>query len=387
MDEYQIERTFMDITDTSLSPNQTKTYQATNPNMTPYTVTSSSTGAQIVREITSVEVIPPQDANGAYEDLREIWLILDNNSYQHYVSLSGVGTSLMTPLRSQVWGGRSFAIPFGEPLWRVVQEQGQNMPIRNTTLKYMSTLAVAVRTVNGVTGAGSGGFRIIVKGYQYTPAQLAALARGWNNEVFVQDLRRTVMNKPPLRFTFAPSGPLSVETWTSYPGGPAQGAIKVNPYWHFAYNAQATQPQSPYSLTNLTALGGGSDNVESPFQDLGFEFALNENAFILRGFGIRGVGSTPAQNLARFGWIVNGDILPEETGAQGIFVTAGVNDYAFGSVQPWINLPNVFFPIPRFPGQLLIYKDNAVPFIGANGSPIPAYSVMVALNGVLVERG
>jgi len=386
LDDFLVERVFLDITDSTLSPKQTKTYPATNSNITVNTITSSVCPPDAVREITYMEIIPPMDANLNYEDLREVWLTVDGHSTQHYLNISGVGDTLMTPHRSKVWSGRRFAIPFGEPLWSVVSG-GTNMPIRNTTIKYANKVELNVATVNGVTGAGSGGWRVILSGYQYSAAALAQLSPKWDGTVNVQTMRRTIDNKPPLSFTFPMVSGINLDTFTTMPGGVNQGATKVWPYWHFAYNNAASQQQNAYAFTNLNALEGASGNVEDPFQDLGLEFAQNNNAFILRGFGIKGVGSTPMENVARFGWIVNGNIFPELTGNQGLFVSYGVNNFAFGATSPYIPVKGMFMPLPKFPGQLLIYKDNAVPFVGANGSPIPADSVVVAYNGVMVERG
>lgn len=408
MDNFSVERTLLDVTFGGLSPNETRTFESTTKQMTSNTVTSGSSQGY-AQEITSVEVIPPQvpagQANaGAYEDLREIWLILDEKPVQHYINLSGYGESLMNPPKTQIWGSRFFQVIFGEPFHRVVKDAtspNPNMPIRNTTLKYNKTLSLAVHTLYGVTGQ----WRIIVKGFTYDNAMLKELAGGWKNTVNVQTTRRVVTNKPALTFTFPLAGPINTSTWTTLPGGQLQGGTKINPYWRFAYNGQQTQPQSPYVFSNFNELSGSSGNVEDPFQELGFKFAENLNAFILKGFGVRGVKAppgtppttaqfaypsypgTPGENLSRAGWWVNGDLVPEVTGNQGRFLTNGVNDMQFGMVRPLIALDNLFLPMPKYPGDLLIYQDNAAPFIGANGSPIPPFSVMVAYNGVLVERG
>lgn len=403
-DQFDTERTLMDVTFGALNPMETRTFESTTKQMSTGTVTSGAAQGYAM-EITSVEIIPPQEPPGstnagAYDDLREVWLILDDKPIQHYINLPGSGEMLMTALRSQIWGGRQFQVIFGEPFHKVVAS-GDNMPIRNTTLKYNNTLALAVHTIYGVTGT----WRIIVKGYRYTAAMLNHLAPGWKGQVDVQTTRRAVTNKPALTFTFPMPGPISIETWPAMPGGTLQGGTKVNPYWRFAFNAQSTQPQTPYVLSNFNTLSGASGNVEDPYQDLGFEFAQNLNAFILKGFGVRGVKAppgtppttsqyaypsypgTPGENLSRVGWWVNGDLVPEVTGNQGKFVTEGVDDLTFGSVRPQVALDNLWFPVARYLGKLLIYQDNAVPFIGANGSPIPPFSVVAGYNGVLVERG
>lgn len=404
-EEYTIEKTFYDITDTvGLTANQTKQYDAagyaqgtaglTNF-MTAGTVTSSSTNGATVREITSIEIIPPQNSDGVYEDLRQVWLVLDNDSSQHYINLPGRGDLLMTPLRTQVYGSVTYKIPLGEPLWKVVADGKGNMPIRAIAPKFSRTVGLAVSSVYGATGTGSGGYRIRLKGYEYTPQQLAALASGWHNSVQVQTLRRQVEGKPALSFTYPmPAAGLSLATWNQFPGGLKQGTTKVMPYWHFAFNAAATDPNRPYVFTDLNALGGGTGHVEDQYQDLGLEFNLNRNAFLLRGFGVQPVplppGQTgspgvPGQYLNRAGWNVNGSFIPQVEGNEGIFITPGVNDLAFGSLKPYVALDNVFRPVPKWPGELLIYGDNAVPFVGANGTAIAADTVAVGITGVIIE--
>ena len=404
MDRYLIERTFYDLTDTvGLSAQQTKTYDASgrgsdnNNYMTPNTVTSSSTGGRYYREITSLEIIPPQDANGNYEDLREIRLVVDGKDTGHYILVSGNGNQLTNPPRQLVWGGPHLHIKLGEPLWRVVQDKraNPNMAVRAIAPKYRNNVSLAVYSRYGVTGAGSGGFRIVLKGYQYTADELTQLAAGWKGQVYAQTLRRVIQGQPPVNFTFTLPGPFGPDTFTALPGGADQRETKINPYWHFATPAEATSPSRAFVLSNLNALGGGTGHVEDTFQDLGFEGATNTNALIVRGWGVKGIplppGQTgapgvPGQNLAFAGWFVNGDFVPEIIGNNGIPMTQGVEPLAFGAAEPFIAVPNVFVPIPRFPGELLLYKDNAAPFITDNGSSIPANQVAVAIQGVLIEN-
>jgi hypothetical protein len=404
-DEFMILRPFYDITYTgTMTANQTLDFTAegllgTTNYMTPNTVTTSALGGSYFAEITDIEIYPPRDSAGNYEDLREIWFTVDGTSTRHYLSISGYGLSLMFPPHQRVVGGRHLAIRLGEPLWRLCMDvingrsDGTNMPILATGLKYKNRISVSVRTVNGVTGAGTGGWRVVLKGYRYTADQLAYLAAGWRNTINVQTLRRIVTNKQPLQTTFVPGGSLSPDTWTTFPGGTTQTTIKVNPYIHFAYNAVATQPTAPFNLSNEAQVSGASGNVETPFWDLGLPFAGSNNAFILKATGI--VSLVRPSNLARFGWWLNGDYVPELLGGigNGIPVTDAVNDYAFGDSGPYsgdlgtgTGLSGQYLPIPRVPGELLVYKDNFAPFIGANGSAIPANGVCLAMVGTLVEQ-
>lgn len=404
MDDFDVQRLFYDITGGPLSPGQTQVFTSTTPSMTPNTITGG-TAEGYAREITSMEIYPPVDSQGRYEDLREVWLIIDDKDARHYVNVPGWGWTLMNPPRQQIWGGESFQLTFGEPFAQVVQSGGPDMPLRATALKYAKNISVAVSSVYGVTGR----WRIRLKGFQYSAAALAHYGPMWKGTVNTQTTRRILTGKPALTFSFPFPGPITLETWTALPGGLAQGGTKIMPYWHFAFNAKATQPQTPFSLSNFPEVSGGDGYVESAFQELSFRFAANLNAFILKGYGVRPVPIPPGTpvaglgypessgnpiadinangaNLARVGWLVNSTLIPEETGGQGEFISAGVDDLAWGDLRPFINLPYVFRRLPRYHGKLLIYKDNAVPVIGANGSPIPAYGTVTAINGTLVER-
>jgi hypothetical protein len=411
-DDFMIRRTLLDYTGGALSPNQTLQIQATSV-MTINTIANTVTNGAVVGELEDLWIIPPQDSSGSYEDLREVTISLDGNLYQHYINLSGNGWTLTNPKVSNLWGGPVYRITFGMPLWRAIYEQVPNMPLKATCPKFATKLEAQVSTRYGVTGAGSGGWRIVGTGYYYTATALATLAaykNGWSNDFSYQTVRRIADNKPSLVGPFQPAGGLSLSTFTSYPGGPKQGTIKINPYWQFSYNAQQTQPQDPFLFSNLSEIGGTSNNVEDTYQDLGLQFAQNNNAFILQAIGFRGFPAppgtvptvtgftypaypgTPGLNLSRAGVQINGTLLPTVNGSQGWFITetatSAVNPLTYGAVKPSVSLDNVFYPLPRYPGQPeLIYQDNFVPFVGANGTPIPPFSVACAMVGVLIERG
>jgi hypothetical protein len=400
-DQFVVGRTFVDITHTSgLNAGQTLIFSPNSADISPNTITSSTTTGDSAYEVATMEIVPPVNSAGVYEDLRQVWLIVDGgHTIQHYINVPGWGWTLMTPKVNQMWGGPTMAIPFGLPFWQTVKQQGANSnhPLLNTTVKFKKSIQVAVSSVYGVTGS----FRIVLKGFQYSAAALAYYAPRWNDSVNLQTSRRAVSGMPALNFTYSRPGPISVANWTAMPGGQDQTSIKVNPYWRFAFNGTTTQPQSAFTFTTQTDAAGGEKNVENTFQDLAFIFAQNQNAFVLRGFGVRGVPAPPgtpiaglsyptslvaAQNLARLGWWVSGNLIPEVIGNQGQFATSGFDDYTWGSLQPQIAIPNVYQPVRRYPGELLIMGENAAPFIGANGSGVPAYAVVAAMTGVLVER-
>lgn len=393
-------RTFYDVTDSGgLSAAETKQYDASGRNgntsyMTANTVTSSATGGNSVRELCFLEIFPPQRSDGTYEDLREVWLVLDGKTIQHYINLPGQGDILMTPPSTYVQerGGYSYLIPLGEPLWKVVNLSGANpnMPLRATAPKYSNYASVSVYSKYAVTQP----FRIRLLGYEYGQTALAALASKWNPKVHVQTLARRIAanpSMPALSFTHQ-AAPISMSTFTQLPGGLAQPAPKVNPYWRYARNAQATDANRQFVLSNFNSLGGGTGHIEDDFQDLGLEFNLNSNALVLRGFGVKGVPlppgqsgapGVPGQHLGSAGWFIDGNTVPEEIGGQGFFMSQHVQTLAFGAARRG---STQFVRVPTFPGELLIYHNQAAPFIMADGTAAAADSVAVAMVGALVEQ-
>lgn len=413
MDDFMVLRDLMDISYGALGANTEKVFQAQSAEATPGTISTSNLGGGKVAEITELEVIPPVSATGAYEDLRYLSFVLDNHGYQHYIYIPGNGTHLMTPQSHQLRGGRSRKIRFGTPFWQLAMTGilgggVSNMPLKNTTLKFGNQVQLVVSTKQGITAAGNanGKWRVIARGYTYTMEQLAYLGKGWKNSINYQTIRRSVTGKNPLSITnYSPtpstSGyPIGMDNWTSLPGGHKQGAIKINPYWHFAKNALATDSNTRYVLSNLPEVGGSANNVEISYDDLGFNFAANLDAFICMGFGIAAIpnaaGDSPGLNLARAGWLVNGSEVPQQNGStNGWFVTPGENRLNYGSLikgqgVAYLNQQNMFDSIPSVSAELgepfLFYGDQAAPFIGANGAAIPADAVATCYNGVLIER-
>lgn len=411
-----MEKTFLDITDTvGLSPQQLKTYDQTgtgsdgNSYMTPKTVTSSSVGGTVAREITSIEIIPPQNSSGVYEDLRSIYPILDDQPYAHYIYISGYGEMLINPMRYKFVGGPSMLVTFGVPMWKVLTDPRYagkpNMALAATCPKYNRTLALAVSSRYGVSSTANGGtgFRIIVRGYEYTDEMLAVLQTvggGWNDTIHVWPLHTRFAQNPnwPNGYTIQyqqPSAGLTVAGLPGYPGGTKQGPVKVGPYWHKAYNNQATDPNSAFIFSNSTDVQGGTGHINDGYDDLGFTFKGTKNLLLLDGFGVRGVSlppgqtgapGTPGSNLARAGWNIGGDLLPDEVGGnEGVFVSENVDTLGYGDAEVLAGQPGRYLRLPLWPGKLALFDVNAAPFVGANGTAIPQDQVAVSITGTIVE--
>jgi hypothetical protein len=413
--DYTVRQTLMDVTIPSMTANQTLTLDQNGfAGSTNYTTaggpTTTATGGAWVVEVTDIEVQYPRNSSGGYEDAREIWPIVDGTSLQHYMNFSGVGTSGMFPFHTRVFGGRRGAISLGRPIWQLALDvlgrfgpaagnprTMTNLPLRSTTLKYDTNFSLGIHSSAGFTGAGAP-LRIIVKGYRYDASDLALFAPAWQNSIYVQTKGRQTRALPPLNPTFVPGGGLAMNTWRSYPGGVGQKGVRVMPYWHHAYNAQATAAGTVFVLSTNPGVGGASGNVEDPYQDLGFVGTNNDNALIVKHFGITpatAIGT--ASNLARFGYQIDGTQYPQNFGGPGagVFVSDTVNDHYFGDTGRYTGdlgtgtgLSGLYEVLPAMGGEpVLLYKQAGAPYVvSAQSAGIPQDGVVVAIGGIIVEQ-
>lgn len=390
--DYRVLRTLLDVTDTTINATQTKTYQATQ-NITPNTILTTALQSDQVAEATQIEIYSPRSASGVYEDLREIWFVADSVDLRNFIQLSGVGTSNMMPPHNRVHAHR--VVTLGEPFWKLA-EMGMtadfrpktpvhNFPVKNSTIKYSKQLTLAVKSLLGVTGAGSNGWRVVVKGYVYTAKQLALLAAGYSPNVYLTDTRRLADGKPALALpdSWDVNGPVGITNWTRLLGGTQQAKQKAFPMAKFAYNGNPTQPTSPFQYSTNTQIGGAAGNVSDDYQQLGFEYKSGNKALLVRGFGVRQTGAT--YNVYAAGWNINGEAIPTQgAGVDGIFVSNYVNPIAFGQAAPFVDADGQFLGLAKFPGGLILYQDNATIYTRSTASD-PANAIIVATNGVAFE--
>ncbi|GAI85344.1 unnamed protein product, partial [marine sediment metagenome] len=140
-------------------------------------------------EVVFAEIQPPVNGVGINdEDLRKVVIILDGHEVGEYVSLSGIRTSLMAPVKERIWGAKLYS--FGTPR--------STNPLLNTTLKYKSNVSVACLAgpaAAGITGAGQQ-YRVRLWGYVYRTTELPAAFNGGVMEfpAYLRDTarRRTV---------------------------------------------------------------------------------------------------------------------------------------------------------------------------------------------------
>lgn len=414
MPAYPQMTTLLDVTIPSLGAKETLTLNAqgfsgsTNYNTTgaPTTTTANPYAVEVV----TAEITSPTDVNGDYESIAqnggEIWFLRNGaTSLQNIVNLPVGGWINMAPPIEQGYGGRTHVLAFGESFLSVCMSNygpqgkrsstGGNMPLRNTTLKYVGDFAVSVNSQEGWTGAGNGGLRIVLKGLRYTLEQLKALAAYYNPEVTEQSGARMMAGLPPVSLTHNAPGFSRISDFQKLAGGSDQGTTQIDPYINFAYNAVATTSSQPFVMSQATVISGAaSGHTPDQYQDLGFPFAESGDIAIIRRRGIQ-VVSRPS-NLQRVGWRIGGSDYPENNGGAGAgeFVSDRVNDLVFG--DPGYYVPNgqpngqlgLYQELPRVQGDypLILAGVNAAPFIAANGTPIPASSVVVGLNGVLIRK-
>ncbi|GAI70798.1 unnamed protein product, partial [marine sediment metagenome] len=171
-------------------------------------------------EIVFAEIQPPVDAPGLNdEDLRKVVIVLDGHEIGEYVSLSGIRTTLMAPVKERIWGAKLYS--FGTPR--------STNPLLNTTLKYKQNVTVACLAgpaAAGITGA-SQPYRVRLWGYVYKTDELPAAFNGGVMlfPTFFNDharRRRVDIIKAPI--------PINGDTWQTLPGGVNQGIPKINPF-------------------------------------------------------------------------------------------------------------------------------------------------------------
>jgi hypothetical protein len=334
-------------------------------------------------EIVYAEIQPPVDAIGLNdEDLRKVVIVLDGHETGAYVSLSGIRTSLMAPIKERIWNGHLFS--FGKP--------SSNNPLESTTLKYKQNVTVACLAgpnVLGITGATQP-YRIRLWGKVYKTKELPDVFGSMQFPAYLTETarKRTItLAKAPIAVTG--------DSWTTLPGGVDQAIPKVNPFARYAYNALPTdglRGDYQFRFTN----GGVIEEQENMY----WEFD-EKDAILVLGLGVTAnndtlmppIGAFP--NLARTGLRIAGDYHPKgPTTPQSLFPTdAFINKLNYGRFDiVW----NVVFPIapidlyaaiPKLDRPYLIWNEIGHVVIRDNGAVVPAdpLGVTVALTGIRIE--
>ncbi len=337
-------------------------------------------------EVVFAEIQPPVDGIGINdEDLRKVVIVLDGHEIGEYISLSGIRTTLMAPVKERIWGAKLYS--FGTP--------HNTNPLLNTTLKYKQNVTVACLAgpaAAGITGA-SQQYRIRLWGYVYKTSELPAAFNGgvMAFPTYIRDItRRRTVN------IIKAAIPINGDTWQTLPGGVNQGIPKINSFARYAYNALATDGlQGDYQF-RFTQAGVIDEN-----ENLYFEFD-DKDALLIQGLGVSPSFDTlmpPAgvfPNLARTGLRIAGDYHPKgPTTRLSMFPTdVLMNQLNYGwypvvwnTVAPIAPL-DVYVAIPRLDKPYLIWDEIGYVTIRDNGiAAVPAdpLGVTVALTGIRVE--
>jgi|GEM_PF-1025329 len=337
-------------------------------------------------EVVFAEIQPPVDAPGLNdEDLRKVVIVLDGHEVGEYVSLSGIRTTLMAPVKERIWGAKLYS--FGSPR--------STNAVLNTTLKYKQNVTVACLAgpaVAGITGAGQQ-YRVRLWGYVYKEAELPYAFNGGVME-FPPNLLRETARRRTVPISKAPI-PINGDTWQTLPGGVNQGIPKINPFARYAYNRVATDgQQGDYQFRLQTG------SVIEEQENLYFEFD-DKDALLIEGLGVSPSFDTlmpPAglfPNLARTGLRIAGDYHPKgPTTRLSMFPTdALMNQLNYGWLPVVLNVAGVIAPldiyvaIPKLERPYLIWDEIGYVTIRDNGVAVPAapLGVTVALTGIRIE--
>ena len=322
-------------------------------------------------EVVYAEVVQSPVDGGAEEPLRKITLVLDTQKVDPYVSLSGTLSSVMTPPKRSIWGGKLYS--FGTPM--------SSNPLLSTTLKYSESV-----TFECLAGASAitGDYRVRLWGYVYKVDELTAV---FGTMVFPAQMidrarHRTLSLDKIFRL---PNGqeihgiPVNGDTWKTLPGGKDQSIPKINPFIRFAYNLVATDGKSgDYQFRYET--GNVADSEENMF----FEFS-DLDALLIVGLGIR--ADAPG-HLAHTGLLIAGDYHPK-----GLMPTTYAdNPLHFGQVYPFIHtaagmpaeIP-FFYAIPKLEKPYLIWKEKGMVVARDDGTAVAINDLIVCITGIRVE--
>jgi hypothetical protein len=308
-----------------------------------------------VAEVLTLEIVPPVTAADVEEDLRYINLILDGKLFGT-LYIPGMRSYLVTPPLNLVENGDFLG--FGQPVWNA---NGNALLARCPKFKQ----SVTVECYAG--GAITADYRIRVLGYRYEAKELSRITGpiGLADTLFdpVTGRMSEFINKPAIQ--------PARDTWTQLPGGLDQAVPKIFPFVRMAFNAKATTPNLAYEFRFDVG------NVAERYEDLYFPYDMEKEKkiAIINGLGVR----APA-NLKQTWMDVGGDERPKSR----IPTSQYLNPIHFGKTAPLYDSPK-YITIPLLRDRIAIFNEKAVVKCVDDGTSIPANSIAVIANGVLVE--
>lgn len=350
-------------------------------------VLSSAALSGLYGDLTELAIIPPivQTASGIV--FPDVWIVpvVDGVALGHVMRIDGSAPRNMLPSPMVTVSGVRVLI--GIPFRHALRAGMDNIVLKTTGLKASISYRFDVYSSRGWGISGDTvitPLRIIGYGDLLSPDEVSEVASLGYNGAFVNQ----APGFPEFRGVHRlKGGPLSEKTWTSLPGGTNQGETKIWRFFRAAYNRVATASSNRFFLTRDTGLGGSETYVESE-EDLGFDFSTKgprEDDYLR----ITHAGVIPGSNQAFWGVRINDQVIPSGIGgtSEGLPVSPGFNPWAYGAVQPQRPDSNLYYPLPKTPFDIAIYKNKVAFFVTPNGSAIAANDASVAVAGIYVQVG
>lgn len=312
-----------------------------------------------VAEVQYLEIVPPVTGLGVVENLENIRLILDGKEHT-FINISGTDTFLTQPPTNNIF--HNYTVNFGTSMVDAIKA-GQGV-ITGTCPKYSQNLRIQAQAGVGGTSAA---FRIRAWGYRYELDQLVRLLGdtiGGSFSVFDNRNNRTL---DQFKIPVVPSK----STWTQLPGGLDQAVPKINFFYRYAFNVNATVPNVPYQMRYDTG------NVLIEEQNMRFEYDRIKSALIVKGLGVR----APA-NLLQTWFNIDGDERPKSRYPTQL----NNNPFHFGRAFPFLPaVEPLYYTVKTLERPYLIWNEIGYLAIQDDGAAIPANAVSTSLYGTIIE--
>lgn len=384
--EYLAKSVILDVQVTQIDANQELQSPKSGTNggiqITPIWNQTTNVPNGYMWDVTDLEIISPVDANGTFPDC-QITIYNGTTKLDHIIIIDGSVAGNMFPRGVLTIGAKRhrLGIPLRSLLWANAQNPGSvsNMALLATGIKVTSSITIAVKSTAGWGNSGTAvtPLRVIMKGDKIKETDIIPLSNFYNGQIRITQPPTNVFNA-----VHVPKFPFTASNWGTLPGGDSQGGVNVFKRVVYAYNNAATSSGANFIFSQQNQLNGTDSNVVDQQHDLGFDFTTGNSAFLLTDFGV----NTSAN--VYFGYRLNNVTVPQDT-PNGTALSAGVNDFQYGSVQPQLSNSGRYYTMHDSEKFLkfLVYKSTAVPFINQGTySSIAANDVSVALSGVLVQQ-
>lgn len=333
-----------------------------------------------VAEVMYLEITGPVTGAGVEEALDSVYLVLDETSAQEIVNLRGTRSVNMAPKQNLLTDWRyandeathNFKACLGIPLINMVKPQfrTRSMLLNATCPKYAKR--VRIEAIAG-TGGITADYKVRLWGYKYDAKDLARLIGPIGGSEPIIDMIRgktLMVHKATI--------PVTEDTWTQLPGGMNQAVPKIMPFVHYAVNAKATTPSTPFDFRYDT--GAVNDRV----QNLYFAYDQEKKAVLVTHLGVQHTANL--QNV----WVeIGGERFPQGIDANrpGWLIAADDNYLHFGSMKNLVGEADTpySYVVPKLEKPFLIHDEKGMIRVQDNGTSVPAGNIMLAVRGVRIE--